>query len=261
MKNLNVKINIKDTFLWDDPDFIKAYLDLCFATKSRTITQLSIDWKWSRPRVYRFIEKIGSVTPSVTTNVTGAVTSIYNNIEGYKNERTLGVTSDVTQGVTDLEENHEKSNKKDSAYIYNIYNNINNNKSNSIKSNSLKKKENIINNKELLIIKEKRNDFVEKPKDLQMVIEYFTQQGIADPTKNAKKFFDHYEANGWYRGKTKIKRWRSCLTQWDFEKKSSHSKTYTYECPGCRNYKIKNESDQLFAHCPTCDQRLLKVFV
>ena len=28
MKNLNVKINIKDTFLWDDPDFIKAYLDL-----------------------------------------------------------------------------------------------------------------------------------------------------------------------------------------------------------------------------------------
>ena len=260
MKNLNIKLSIKGTFLWNDPEYIKAYLDLCFATKSRTITQLSTDWKWSRPRVYRFIEKLIDITPSVTTNVTGTITSIYQNIEGYKNERTHGVTSDVTKGVTDSEENHEKSNKKDSAYIYNIYNNTNNIKSNNLKSNSIKKKENIINNKELLIIKEKRNDFIEKPKDLQMVIEYFTQQGIADPTKNAKKFFDHYEANGWYRGKTKIKRWRSCLTQWDFEKKSSHADGFTYECPNCRKYRTKAETTQLWSYCPNCNEKLVRVF-
>ena len=29
------------------------------------------------------------------------------------------------------------------------------------------------------------------------------------------KFLAHYEANGWYRGKTKIKCWKSCLAYWN----------------------------------------------
>ena len=107
---------------------------------------------------------------------------------------------------------------------------------------------------------EKRNDFVSKPQDLQMVIEYFTQQGIANPSNSAKKFFDHYEANGWFRGKTKIKRWRSCLTQWDFEKKSSHSDGFIYECPNCKKFRTKAETTQLWSYCPTCNEKLIRVF-
>ncbi|MEF3075191.1 helix-turn-helix domain-containing protein [Methylobacter sp. Wu1] len=31
---------------------------------------------------------------------------------------------------------------------------------------------------------------------------------------NAEYFFNHYEANGWMRGKTKIKSWKACLATW-----------------------------------------------
>ena len=36
---------------------------------------------------------------------------------------------------------------------------------------------------------------------------------------NPDEFFHHYEANNWYRGKTKISRWKSCMTQWEINKK------------------------------------------
>ena len=30
-----------------------------------------------------------------------------------------------------------------------------------------------------------------------------------------QKFIDHYEANGWIRGKTKIKDWKACVRTWE----------------------------------------------
>ena len=33
-------------------------------------------------------------------------------------------------------------------------------------------------------------------------------------TIDAEKFFNHYEANGWYRGKTKIRNWKACVKTW-----------------------------------------------
>ena len=32
---------------------------------------------------------------------------------------------------------------------------------------------------------------------------------------DAQSFVDHYEANGWMRGKTKIKDWRACVRTWE----------------------------------------------
>lgn len=32
---------------------------------------------------------------------------------------------------------------------------------------------------------------------------------------NAQKFVDHYEANGWMRGKNKIKCWKACVRTWE----------------------------------------------
>lgn len=32
---------------------------------------------------------------------------------------------------------------------------------------------------------------------------------------NAQQIFDHYEANGWMRGRTKIKDWKACVRTWE----------------------------------------------
>lgn len=32
---------------------------------------------------------------------------------------------------------------------------------------------------------------------------------------DAQKFFDHYEASNWYRGKTKIQDWKACVRYWE----------------------------------------------
>jgi len=34
---------------------------------------------------------------------------------------------------------------------------------------------------------------------------------------DAQKFFDHYESNGWFRGKTKIKDWKACVRTWEIK--------------------------------------------
>lgn len=61
-----------------------------------------------------------------------------------------------------------------------------------------------------------------KPKDLDMVIDYFITKGLSKD--NATKFYNHYEASGWMRGKTKIKNWKMCLSSWDFNDSSKTNK-------------------------------------
>lgn len=63
----------------------------------------------------------------------------------------------------------------------------------------------------------KVNNYKAKPKDLIMVVEYFKEKGVPDHENNATKFYNHYEASGWMRGKTKIKNWKMCLSSWDFD--------------------------------------------
>jgi hypothetical protein len=47
---------------------------------------------------------------------------------------------------------------------------------------------------------------------LKEVTDYCTERknGI-DP----QRFVDHYEANGWMRGKNKIKCWKACIRTWE----------------------------------------------
>jgi len=42
-----------------------------------------------------------------------------------------------------------------------------------------------------------------------------------------QSFIDHYEANGWMRGKTKIKDWKACVRTW--EQKSNGKTTNNYD--------------------------------
>ena len=60
----------------------------------------------------------------------------------------------------------------------------------------------------------KKNNNKAKPKDLESVISYMKDQKIAYPEDTAQSFIDHYEANGWMRGKSKVKDWKACVRTW-----------------------------------------------
>jgi len=69
-----------------------------------------------------------------------------------------------------------------------------------------------------LVSEEKRRDREEaeksrfKPPSLKEVIQYCSERnnGI-----DANKFVDYYSANGWMRGKNKIKDWKACIRTWE----------------------------------------------
>jgi hypothetical protein len=57
------------------------------------------------------------------------------------------------------------------------------------------------------------------PPTLQEVIDYCRERmNFVDP----QSFIDHYTANGWMRGKAKVKDWRACVRTW--EKNSKQNK-------------------------------------
>ena len=65
-----------------------------------------------------------------------------------------------------------------------------------------------------------RTRTAKKPSGLQEVVEYFKELKIKDPEENAEKFFNFYDSNNWYRGKTKIVKWKSCVKTWKFDKET-----------------------------------------
>jgi hypothetical protein len=60
------------------------------------------------------------------------------------------------------------------------------------------------------------------PPSLQDVTDYCKERGNA---VSPSAFLDHYEANGWMRGKTKIKDWKACVRTWEKSASTSHERT------------------------------------
>lgn len=56
----------------------------------------------------------------------------------------------------------------------------------------------------------KRKSF--QPPTVDQVQEYLDDRGIT--TFTGQTFVDHYQSNGWMRGKTKIKDWKACVRTW-----------------------------------------------
>lgn len=56
------------------------------------------------------------------------------------------------------------------------------------------------------------------PPSLEDVSGYCAERGNGI---DAQKFIDHYSANGWMRGKTKIKDWKACVRTWEQRSGSS----------------------------------------
>ncbi len=86
------------------------------------------------------------------------------------------------------------------------------------------------------------------------------EKNIPDAENNAEKFYSHYESVGWFRGKSKIKNWKMCVKQWNFqaevkqvqEKSISVEHQYKKTPLGefmvfCQNVKCKSYGDTLFA--------------
>lgn len=50
------------------------------------------------------------------------------------------------------------------------------------------------------------------PPSLQEVTDYCNER---NNTVDPEAFINHYQSNGWFRGKTKIKDWRACVRTWE----------------------------------------------
>ena len=70
-------------------------------------------------------------------------------------------------------------------------------------------------------VKEKKSRFT--PPTLEQVQAYCLERGN---TVNPNSFLNHYESNGWMRGKTKIKDWKACVRTWESNQKSNSKPKY-----------------------------------
>ena len=78
-----------------------------------------------------------------------------------------------------------------------------------------------------------KSKYINRPKDLDMVFDYFKDKKIVSPKTNARKFYNYYETNGWVQGSSKkpIKNWKACVRTWDFEKDDTESVLVEKVCP------------------------------
>jgi hypothetical protein len=64
------------------------------------------------------------------------------------------------------------------------------------------------------------------PPTLEQVIQYnIERKNFVD----ANKFINHYSANGWMRGSTKIKDWKACIRTWEQNDKDNNKKQIVKE--------------------------------
>jgi len=74
------------------------------------------------------------------------------------------------------------------------------------------------------------------------VFEYCQQRNNkVDP----ESFIDHYEANGWMRGKTKIKDWKACVRTWEKRNGSSGQRQNTGFDQRSRAQKVSDKLDEI----------------
>lgn len=76
------------------------------------------------------------------------------------------------------------------------------------------------------------------PPSIQEVAAYCRERGNQ---VDAQAFIDHYEANGWMRGKTKIKNWKACVRTW--EKRHEEGKRHRGNGAADRNADLHDYLD------------------
>jgi len=85
--------------------------------------------------------------------------------------------------------------------------------------------------------KQKRKNFV--PPTIEQVREYCLER---KNNINPENFVDYYTANGWMRGKTKLKDWKACIRTWE---RNRDPKTGSQSGQGDNRSRAKRVSDKL----------------
>ena len=104
--------------------------------------------------------------------------------------------------------------------------------------------------------------YTARPKDLDMVIDYFKTQKIVSAKSNAERFFAYYETNGWVQGagKKPIKNWKACVRTWDFEKDEHDIEEVEKVCPVHHHesgHDKRKVGKNVVTYCNKCKSQLV----
>lgn len=80
-----------------------------------------------------------------------------------------------------------------------------------------------------------------KPPTVDEVTEYCNER---KNSVNPNKFIDHYESNGWMRGKTKIKDWKACVRTWENNDRGQNNGQNKFDNRS-RAQRVSDRLDQL----------------
>lgn len=240
---ISLQKQVRKNWVWDDPKYFRAWVDMLMMANYSEVKKpykdsivlikrgefpvsyrkLGERWHMSKNTVVKFINRLKADTMIDTHTNYGFTLVKILNYDKYQNQ-----ADTVADTVSDTVSGTPSGTPGGTTII----------------------KDNKIN---------KINKFRAKPKNLEMVVEYFKLKNIPDPQKNAEKFHSHYESVGWFRGKSKIKNWKMCVSQWDFtreEKKVQNIHTVEQvfgKTPMgefkvyCKNNKCRSYGEILFA--------------
>lgn len=180
---------------------------------------------WTQSAVNRFLKKLVTMNQcrinneSKMTRVTLRIVAVPQKSESIVNQ-------EVNQATDLFESSFGGGTNNDITNNYNIYNNNNIAKdSNTTNNNNIFKKVTKNSNSgndvdidsDIGVVQRKKvikaKPYTAKPKDVEMVIEYFKEK-YPEYLNQAEIFYNHYESIGWYKGKTKIKVWRRAVATW-----------------------------------------------
>ena len=206
---------------------------------------------WTQSAVSRFLKKL------VTLN------QIRIKTESRMTRVSLLVKADTAD--SNLTQTRINDNSLYDSFLGGRTNSNNSNNYNIINNNNIDKNTNTSNNSNIYTkplknsntrVSSRVKKYTAKPKDLQMVKDYFVEKDI--PIEEAETFWNYYEMTGWFSGKTKIKNWRMAAANWkrrikDQPKKVSKAAEFKKGPFGdilvyCHNSKCQSYGDTQFAN-------------
>ncbi len=130
---------------------------------------------------------------------------------------------------------------------YNIINNNNTDNNNNTNTNNNiynKSPKNLDTGKTDIgvsrVSKSVKPKYIDKPKDLDMVKEYFNEK-YSEYKDQAEPFYEWFESVGWKRGKTPIKKWRMAVGQWVRTEKEKRKNSFQGQGQGSWSPKPKEK--------------------
>ena len=198
---------------------------------------------WPQSAVSRFLKKL------VTLNQCRIKT------ESKMTRVTLNIVVDTPNPESMLTQSRINDDSLYDSFLGGRTNSNNSNNYNIINNNNIDKNTNTSNNSNIYTKPIKNSNigvgsrvkkYTAKPKDLQMVKDYFLEKDI--PIQEAETFWNYYEMTGWFTGKTKIKNWRMAVANWKRRMKDQPKKVSQAE-----DFKTGPLGDILvYCHNPKC---------